>query len=47
MVVPPMMIGRAREGSSFALKIPAWGPIINMGYAGKIHIGVICAIVNV
>lgn len=31
MVVPPMMIFKAREGRNFALSIPACGPIISIG----------------
>ena len=45
--MPPIIIGNEREGSSFELKIPAWGPIISKGYAGNIQIGVIWAMVKV
>lgn len=47
IVVPATMMRRARAGSNFALKMPAWGPIMSKGYAGKIQIGVIWAMVNV
>ena len=48
MVKPPMMTVRAWLGFSMrAERFPACGPMMRRGYAGKIHMGVMRAIVKV
>jgi len=47
MVNPTRIVGKEFDGSILPQRVPANGPIISIGYAGKIHIGVISAIVNV